>query len=156
MPNSEHLPLDVEASNRFEAIRRSIILAFAAAALAGCVQATPNRREGEFKVLPSQQPTATLDIPPVNPQGGYDVFVPWLSNKEQKQQLGNEILKNTYEIVDRLITESLNKDLLAEYEGMLKSNSDIETIKNFFIQKLPNFQSNLMTKVSAYLDTIKI
>lgn len=77
-------------------------------------------------------------------------------NPEQKQQLGNEILKNTYEIVDRLITESLNKDLLAEYEGMLKSNSDVETIKNFFIQKLPNFQSNLMTKVSAYLDTIKI
>lgn len=77
-------------------------------------------------------------------------------NPEQKQQLGNEILKNTYEIVDRLITESLNKDLLAEYEGMLKSNSDIETIKNFFIQKLPNFQSNLMTKVSSYLDTIKI
>lgn len=77
-------------------------------------------------------------------------------NPEQKQQLGNEILKNTYEIVDRLITESLNKDLLAEYEGMLKSNSDVETIKNFFIQKLPNFQSNLMIKVSAYLDTIKI
>lgn len=77
-------------------------------------------------------------------------------NPEQKQQLGNEILKNTYEIVDRLITESLNKDLLTEYEGMLKSNSDVETIKNFFIQKLPNFQSNLMTKVSAYLDTIKI
>ena len=77
-------------------------------------------------------------------------------NPEQKQQLGNEILKNTYEIVDRLITESLNKDLLAEYESMLKSNADVETIKNFFIQKLPNFQSNLMTKVSAYLDTIKI
>ena len=77
-------------------------------------------------------------------------------NPEQKQQLGNEILKNTYEIVDRLITESLNKDLLAEYESMLKSNTDVETIKNFFIQKLPNFQSNLMTKVSTYLDTIKI
>ena len=77
-------------------------------------------------------------------------------NPEQKQQLGNEILKNTYEIVDRLIAESLNKDLLAEYESMLKSNADVETIKNFFIQKLPNFQSNLMTKVSAYLDTIKI
>ena len=77
-------------------------------------------------------------------------------NPEQKQQLGNEILKNTYEIVDRLITESLNKDLLAEYESMLKSNANVETIKNFFIQKLPNFQSNLMTKVSAYLDTIKI
>lgn len=77
-------------------------------------------------------------------------------NPEQKQQLGNEILKNTYEIVDRFITESLNKDLLSEYESMLKSNADIETVKNFFIQKSPNFQSNLMTKVSAYLDSIKI
>lgn len=78
-----------------------------------------------------------------------------LSN-EEKQRLGNEMAKNSMEIVSSSILDSLDLESLNEYESLIDKNTSIPELQNFILRKIPNFNEIVSAKINSYLDSIKI
>lgn len=79
-----------------------------------------------------------------------------LLSNEEKQKLGTEIAKNTLEIISSSILDSLDLESLIEYENLINQNTNTMVLQSFIKRKIPNFDEIVKSKITSYLDTIKI
>jgi hypothetical protein len=78
-----------------------------------------------------------------------------LSNSE-KQNLGNDIFKNTFQLIENAINKNLDPESYKMFEELLLQNASDEAVQGFLSQRIPNFQNLIVSEIKSYIESLKI
>jgi len=78
-----------------------------------------------------------------------------LSNSE-KQNLGNDIFKNTFQLIENAINKNLDPESYKMFEELLLQNASDEAVQGFLSQRIPNFQNLIVSEIKSYIESLEI